>query len=101
MNLIGKFLSQTEFSDYADFKANAKITVPDNFNFGFDVVDEYARLAPEKRALVWCNHKGEEKTEAYKEEMAYIEKMREDVKNSEKGYISKFKIEAQKVNPKQ
>ena len=27
---------------------------PDNFNFGYDVVDKIADETPEKRALVWC-----------------------------------------------
>ena len=31
------------------------------FNFGFDVVDEWARLEPEKRALLWVNDAGEER----------------------------------------
>lgn len=61
MNLLSKFLNRTDFSDYDDFRRNAKLCVPSDFNFGFDVVDEYARLCPEKRALVWCNQKGEEK----------------------------------------
>ena len=39
-----------------------KITLdyPDNFNFGYDVVDKIAEETPEKRALVWCNVEGEE-----------------------------------------
>ena len=39
-----------------------KITLeyPDNFNFGYDVVDKIANETPEKRALVWCNVEGEE-----------------------------------------
>ncbi len=39
-----------------------KITLkyPDNFNFGYDVVDRIAGETPEKRALVWCNTEGEE-----------------------------------------
>lgn len=61
MNLLSKFLNRTDFSDYDDFRKNARLCVPSDFNFGFDVVDEYARLCPEKRALVWCNQKGEEK----------------------------------------
>lgn len=61
MNLISKFLSRTEFSSYDDFYKNAVPTVPHKFNFGYDVVDEYARLCPEKRAIVWCNSKGEER----------------------------------------
>ena len=35
---------------------------PDNFNFGYDVVDKIADRAPDKRALVWCNVQGEEHT---------------------------------------
>ena len=33
---------------------------PDNFNFGYDVVDKIAEETPDKRALVWCNVQGEE-----------------------------------------
>lgn len=39
-----------------------EISFPDNYNFGYDAVDELARLAPEQRALVWCNVDGEERT---------------------------------------
>ncbi len=35
---------------------------PDNFNFGYDVVDKIADRTPDKRALVWCNVQGEEHT---------------------------------------
>lgn len=34
----------------------------ENYNFGYDVVDEIARLEPERRAMVWCNEAGEERT---------------------------------------
>jgi acetyl-CoA synthetase len=61
MNLLSKFLNRTHFENYADFKANAALKVPENFNFAYDVVDEYARLCPDKRALVWCDTKGDEK----------------------------------------
>ena len=39
-----------------------KITLnyPENFNFGYDVVDAIAEQTPEKRAVVWCNTEGEE-----------------------------------------
>ena len=40
---------------------------PDNFNFGYDVVDKIADETPEKRALVWCNVEGEEHICRYKE----------------------------------
>ncbi|MBR5721924.1 MAG: AMP-binding protein [Clostridia bacterium] len=61
MNLLNRFCS-TEFSSYEDFYSNFKINIPDNFNFGFDIVDEYAALAPQQKALLWCNDKGEERT---------------------------------------
>ena len=35
--------------------------VPENFNFAYDVVDTIADLEPERRAMVWCNDKGEER----------------------------------------
>lgn len=33
---------------------------PDNFNFGYDVVDRIAAETPDKRAMVWCNTENEE-----------------------------------------
>lgn len=33
---------------------------PDNFNFGYDVVDDIAVNDPERRAMIWCNPEGEE-----------------------------------------
>lgn len=38
---------------------NFKIIVPENFNFGYDVVDEWAKTDPDKKALCWINDKGE------------------------------------------
>ena len=52
MNLLSKFLPRVEFDSYEDFKKNYKVEVPENFNFAYDVVDEYARLCPEKQALI-------------------------------------------------
>jgi len=34
---------------------------PQNYNFGYDVVDAIADVSPEKTALVWCNAQGEER----------------------------------------
>lgn len=67
MNLLNRFLDRTEFSDYQDFRDNCKLKVPEKFNFAYDVIDEYARLAPEKRAILWCNDKGEEKIITFKQ----------------------------------
>ena len=60
--MIERFCNRTEFSSYEDFKENFKIIVPENFNYAYDVVDEWAKLEPEKKALVWCNDHGEERT---------------------------------------
>ena len=57
--MLEKFLQQTEFTDFEDFKANYKLIVPDNFNFAYDVVDAWAAKEPNKRALLWTNDQGE------------------------------------------
>lgn len=33
---------------------------PENFNFGYDVVDDIALAEPSRRAMLWCNPEGEE-----------------------------------------
>lgn len=53
--LLDRFLPRIEFDSYEDFKANYKVNVPENFNFGFDIVDAWADSEPEKKALVWCD----------------------------------------------
>lgn len=40
---------------------------PDNFNFGYDVVDAIADEAPQRRALVWCNQRGDERIFTFSE----------------------------------
>jgi len=57
--MIEKYLQQTEFKDFEDFKANYKLLVPDNFNFGYDIVDAWAAKEPNKKALLWTNDQGE------------------------------------------
>lgn len=57
--MLSKYLEKTSFDSYDDFKKNFKIKVPDNFNFGFDIVDEFAKTDPKKKAIVWCNDKGD------------------------------------------
>lgn len=67
MNLLKNYLSRTDFQTYEDFTQNFHINVPADFNFGYDVVDEYARITPDKIALVWCNDKGEERVFTFAE----------------------------------
>ena len=51
-----------DFTDYEDFKKNCKLKTKQDFNFAYDIVDKYASDFPGKRALVWINDDGEERT---------------------------------------
>lgn len=59
--VLKKYCPRIEFDSYEDFFANFRIDVPEDFNFAYDVVDEWASVEPEKQALVWCNDAGEER----------------------------------------
>jgi acetyl-CoA synthetase len=60
MRILDKYLDRVDFTSYEDFKDNFKMNIPENFNFAYDVVDEWATQAPEKVAMVWCDEKGNE-----------------------------------------
>ncbi len=60
--MLERFLPRQTFSSYKDFKENYTVNVPENFNFGFDIVDAWAEEDKEKKALVWCDDNGGEKT---------------------------------------
>lgn len=57
--MLERFLKQTHFSSTKDFADNYHVQIPENFNFGYDVVDEWARINPDKRAICWANDQGE------------------------------------------
>lgn len=57
--MIEKFLKQTVFTSTDDFAKNYHVEIPDNFNFGYDIVDEWAKINPNKKALCWTNDQGE------------------------------------------
>jgi len=57
--MIEKYLKQTTFTDFEDFKANYELIIPEDFNFAYDVVDGWAKTDPDKRAMLWTNDKGE------------------------------------------
>ncbi len=57
--MLEKYIDKTFFDSQEDFINNLKINVPDNFNFGYDIVDAWAKEAPTKKALCWTNDKGE------------------------------------------
>lgn len=62
-SLYGEFLVENrDFEDYTDLKKNCRLKAPENFNFSYDIIDRYAKECPEKRALVWCDDNGGEKT---------------------------------------
>ncbi len=74
MNLLNKFLEKSEFENYEDYYANFKVNVPEDFNFAYDVIEEYAKIAPDKRALVWCNDEGEERIFTFSQLNAEVNK---------------------------
>ncbi|MDD4590925.1 MAG: AMP-binding protein [Parabacteroides sp.] len=65
--MIERFLKQTSFSSEKDFKEHLKFTIPENFNFAYDVMDEWARIRPDKLALLWTSERGEEIRSTYKD----------------------------------
>ena len=54
--------AKADYTSYEDFKQNFRITVPERFNFAYDVMDALAQSKPDKRALVWVHEKGEKRT---------------------------------------
>lgn len=67
--------------NYVDetFDSNGNLTgytlkYPDTFNFAYDVVDVIAAAQPDRKALVWCNPKGEEHIFTYGDLKKYSDK---------------------------
>lgn len=50
------------------------LNIPDDYNFAYDIVDEMARLEPNKTAMVWCNESGEEKIFTFADMKRYSDK---------------------------
>ncbi len=74
MKLSERYLKQSTFENLNDFVENLEFLIPGNFNFGYDVVDEYARLEPEKTALVWTNDKGEHRDFSFADMKGYSDR---------------------------
>ena len=55
---------------------------PENFNFGYDVVDAIAEETPEKTALVWCNTENEEHIFSFADVKKYSNRMANVFKNA-------------------
>ena len=65
--MLERFVKQTQYTSQEDFIKNFKIEVPENFNFGYDVVDAWAAEQPEKKAILWTNDRGLEHQYTYAE----------------------------------
>lgn len=52
---LNNYLTEGSYSNYEQFRDAIEINVPENFNFAYDVVDDYAENNPDKVALVWTN----------------------------------------------
>ena len=74
-SLIEDYVNRVDFDSYEDFHKNFKITYPDNFNFGFDVIDKYAEIDPEKIALIWTNDEDEKHTFTFSDVKKYSNKI--------------------------
>ena len=59
MSIYKKFCR--EIIDENGSLKHIELDYPENFNFGYDVVDAIAEENPDKRALVWCNTENEER----------------------------------------
>jgi acetyl-CoA synthetase len=60
--ILSRYCPRIDFESYEDFYENYRCNVPDDFNFAYDVVDEWARLQPEKLALLWTDDSEEVKS---------------------------------------
>ena len=65
--MLERFVKQTKYTSQEDFIKNFKIEVPENFNFGYDIVDAWAAEQPEKKAILWTNDQGAEHQYTYAE----------------------------------
>ena len=65
--MLERYVKQTEYASQEEFIKNFKIEVPENFNFGYDVVDAWAAECPEKNAILWTNDQGLEHQYTYAE----------------------------------
>ncbi len=72
--MVERFLTQTTFASQEDFRKNFHINVPENFNFGYDVIDAWAEEQPDKKALLWTNDKGECRQYTYADLKKYTDR---------------------------
>ncbi len=73
MSLYSRFC--TEITDDNGEIKKITLNYPDNFNYGYDVVDVIAEQTPDKRAIVWCNVDNEEHIFSFLDVKRYSNKM--------------------------
>ena len=63
MPLYEKFVGRNrdDFATLEDLQKNYKVTVGDDFNYSYDVVDVIAKETPDKLAMLWVSNEGEER----------------------------------------
>lgn len=67
MAIFERYVNKTHFDSYESMKNELRITVPKNFNYAYDILDELAKENGDGKALIWCNSDGEERTFTYRE----------------------------------
>ena len=56
LNIHQRYCKETFFNGTLE---RFETVCPPDFNFAYDVVDEIAKAEPQRRAMLWCNPKGE------------------------------------------
>ncbi len=73
MDLVNKYV-RTDYTSHEDFYNHFEMNMPENFNFGYDVVDELAKTTPDAKAMIWCNDHGEEHIFTFQDMKYYSDK---------------------------
>lgn len=71
LNIHQRYCKETFFNGELD---RFETVCPPDFNFAYDVVDEIAKAEPQRRAMLWCNTRGEEKTFSFSDFQRYSNK---------------------------
>ena len=72
INLHKKYCEETY--DKNGILKTFKAIVPEDYNFGYDVIDVLAEAEPDRRAMLWCNDAGEEHTFTFGDLKRYSDK---------------------------
>jgi acetyl-CoA synthetase len=72
--MLERFVPRVDYDSYEDFAENFSISVPDSFNFAYDVADEIARREPDRVALIWCDDQGNESIFTFAQLKLYSDK---------------------------